>query len=265
VNQGLEHNREFLLLGPKRNAVLELSEVQRYGTDSYGDPDYVTIYGLRPADWFAKGVRLLGRTAVECTRDELANAVGKEIAAIAANDAGAAHVVLDLFAGSGNTLHWMLRHLPCARAIGFELDRKIFELTRANLAILGLPVTILNADYASELRNVAPATDELLITFIAPPWGEALSAKSGLDLRRTTPPVTNIVDLLTTHYRHRRLVCAVQVHERLDPAGVCEITQRFDWSVLSIFDLGPPGERHGLLLGTIGWVPTIRSAAANDA
>jgi hypothetical protein len=61
--------------------------------------DYVTIYGLRPADWFAKGVRLLGRTAVECTRDELANAVGKEIAAIAASGAEAAHVVLDPFAG----------------------------------------------------------------------------------------------------------------------------------------------------------------------
>ena len=29
----------------------ELWEVQRYGTDSYGDPDYVPIYGMRPADW----------------------------------------------------------------------------------------------------------------------------------------------------------------------------------------------------------------------
>jgi predicted RNA methylase len=265
VNHGLEYNRQLLLLGAKRNAVLELSEVQRYGTDSYGDPDYVTIYGLRPADWFAKGVRLLGRTAVECTRDELANAVGKEIAAIAASGAEAAHVVLDPFAGSGNTLYWILRHLPGARATGFELDPKVFELTRANLSILGLPVTILNANYASELSNVAPATDELLVTFIAPPWGEALSAKSGLDLRRTTPAVTEIVDLLTKQYRHNRLVCAVQVHERLDHAGVREITQRFDWSALSIFDLNPPGERHGLLLGTIGWVPRLGAAAANHA
>jgi len=62
------YNRELLLSGEKRNAVLDLWEVQRYGTDSYGDPDYVSIYGLLPADWYEKGIRLLGRTAVELTR-----------------------------------------------------------------------------------------------------------------------------------------------------------------------------------------------------
>jgi len=31
---------------PKRNAVLTCG-VQRYGTDSYGDADYVSIYGMR--------------------------------------------------------------------------------------------------------------------------------------------------------------------------------------------------------------------------
>jgi hypothetical protein len=42
------YDRQHLLLGPKRNAVLELWEVHRYGTDSYGDPDYVSVYGRRP-------------------------------------------------------------------------------------------------------------------------------------------------------------------------------------------------------------------------
>jgi hypothetical protein len=45
----------------KRNAVLDLSEVQRYGRDSYGDTDYVSIYGMRPSDWHSKGARVLGR------------------------------------------------------------------------------------------------------------------------------------------------------------------------------------------------------------
>jgi hypothetical protein len=27
-----------------------------HGRDSYGDPDYVSVYGLHPADWYAKGV-----------------------------------------------------------------------------------------------------------------------------------------------------------------------------------------------------------------
>jgi len=69
------HDRQLLLLGAKRNAVLELWELQRYGADSYDDEDHVSIYGMRPAEWYAKGLRLLGRTAVECTRDALGDAL----------------------------------------------------------------------------------------------------------------------------------------------------------------------------------------------
>ena len=71
-----------LLLGPKRDVVLELWEVQRYGSDSYGDAAYVSIYGLPPTTWHEKGIRLLGRTAVECTRDPLADAIGRDTAAL---------------------------------------------------------------------------------------------------------------------------------------------------------------------------------------
>src|SRR4029077_21026945 len=110
------YDRELLLFGAKRNAVLELCEVQRYGRDSYGDTDYVSIYGMRPADWHAKGARLLGRTAVECTRDNLADAIAKDVAAIAARRPPKTRTfVVDLFAGSGNTLYWLLRRLPGAR------------------------------------------------------------------------------------------------------------------------------------------------------
>jgi hypothetical protein len=38
--------------------------------------------------------------------------------------------------------------------------------------------------------------DHTLVAFLAPPWGDALSKTSGLDLRRTTPPLTEIVDFL---------------------------------------------------------------------
>ena len=73
ASKGPAYDRQLLLEGAKRNAVLDLIEVQRYGIESWGDPDYVCIYGLRPADWYGKGIRILGRTAVECTRDELGN------------------------------------------------------------------------------------------------------------------------------------------------------------------------------------------------
>lgn len=68
------YGRQLLLLGAKRNSVLELWEVLRYGTDTFGDANYLSIYGLQPAEWYARGIRLLGRTAVECTPDHVANA-----------------------------------------------------------------------------------------------------------------------------------------------------------------------------------------------
>src|SRR5262245_31649536 len=133
------YNRQLLLSGVKRNAVLELWEVQRYGADSYGDPDYVAVYGMAPEAWYAKGVRLLGRTAVECTRDALGNAIGRDVAAVTAPElSSGSTIVVDLFAGSGNTLYWLMRHLPGARGLGFELDPSVFRLTHQNLATLAL-------------------------------------------------------------------------------------------------------------------------------
>ena len=72
-SKGPAYDRQLLLAGAKRGAVLDLPEVQRYGTESWGDPDYVCIYDRRPAEWCGRGIRILGRTAVECTRDELAD------------------------------------------------------------------------------------------------------------------------------------------------------------------------------------------------
>ena len=87
----MKYDLQLLLAGSRRDAVLDLAEIHAYGSDSYGDPDYVSIYGLRPLDWFARGIRLLGRTAVECTRDELADRIGKDVAAVAAGAASPFH------------------------------------------------------------------------------------------------------------------------------------------------------------------------------
>jgi 16S rRNA G966 N2-methylase RsmD len=249
------YDRQLLLLGTKRDAMLDLWEVQRYGADSYGDSDYVSIYGLRPAEWYAKGIRLLGRTAVECTRDELADAIGKDIAATAARPSIAESLVIDPFAGSGNTLYWMLRHLPGARGLGFELDAKVFQLATRNLAALGLPANIVNTDYLTGLAEASVPAGQLLVTFIAPPWGEALSRATGLDLRHTTPPITEIVDLLVRRFGHTRLLCAIQVYEKVEPVSLAELRSRFDWTSLRIYNLNAPGENHGILLGTKGWAP----------
>ena len=111
----------WYLLGDKRNETLALREVEQYGRDSFGDPHYVSIYGLTPREWYARGVRILGRTAVECTRDRLADLIGRDVAAVArAAPVATRPAVVDLFAGSGNTLYWITRHVGARRGIGFE-------------------------------------------------------------------------------------------------------------------------------------------------
>jgi hypothetical protein len=251
------HDRSLLLLGAKRNVVLGLDEVERYGVDSFGDEDYVCLYGMRPADWYEKGIRVLGRTAVECTRDVLAEAIAADIAAIAhaAPRDPVQTLILDPFAGSANTLFWILWHLPTAHALGFEADPVVFAQTQRNLALLHSSVELRHVEYPSGLTDVSLAPGQLLVSFLAPPWGEALSSASGLDLRRTGPPVAQIVDTLVGRFEHAQMLCAIQIHETVDMQSLDEVSTQFDWSRVQMYDGGRPGNNHGVLIGTRGWVP----------
>src|SRR5262245_19923217 len=251
------YDRELLLLGTKRNTVLELWEVRRYGSDSYGDADHVSIYGMRPASWYEKGIRVLGRTAVECTRDLVADAIGTDVAAIAATHANTTRIlVVDPFAGSGNTLYWLLRHLPGARAMGFESDATVFQLTEQNVSILGLPIDVVKTDWTSGLAGLSVTPHELLIGFIAPPWGDALETTAGLDLRRTTPPVVEIVDSLLSRFSQHHFLCATQIYETTRAVSIAELRDRFDWSTVRVYSLDAPGQNHGIVVGTKGWTPS---------
>jgi hypothetical protein len=251
------YDRSTLLFGPRRDSVLDLYEIRRYGIDNFGDADYLSIYGMRPAAWYAAGVRIAGRTAVECTRDDLAGAIASDIAAVVASATPGPDVtVIDPFAGSGNTLYWILHHLPGSHGSAFESDATVFELTRQNVAALALPIDIANLDYAAGLATVTVPPDGLIVVFIAPPWGHALDPASGLDLRRTTPPIGTIVDLLVDRFDANRLLLAIQVCERLEPVALGELRHRFDWSEQHIYDFDAEGQNHGVLLGTDGWTPS---------
>jgi hypothetical protein len=255
-SKGPAYDRQLLLEGAKRSAVLALTEVQRYGTETWGDPDYVCIYGLRPAEWYGRGIRILGRTAVECTRDELADNIGRDIAAVVKSAPLTSGVlVVDPFTGSGNTLYWMLRHLPGARGLGFEQDKKVFQLTSQNLETLSLSVEVSNHDYRAGVSSLTITRDQLVVAFIAPPWGDALNKSTGLDLRRTIPPITEIVDFLIGIVGKNPLLCAIQVYETLNPASLAELKPRFSWSAQRMYGLNAPGQNHGILMGTRGWVP----------
>jgi hypothetical protein len=100
---------------------------------------------------------------------------------------------------------------------------------------------------------VIPPRD-LVIAFLAPPWGEALSPTAGLDLRLTEPPVTEVVGALSANIANP-LLCAIQVFETVDLSAQAEVESRFDWSQQRIYEFNAPGANHGLLLGTSRWRP----------
>lgn len=258
----MKYTRQVLLEGAKRNAVLDLTEIQAYGRDRYDDPNYLCIYGLRPADWYAKGIRLLGRTVVECTRDEFADRIGRDVSSVAASATGSVSpLVIDPFAGSGNTLYWLARHLSVARGVGFELDENVHALTRRNLSLLGLPIDVLDVDFRSGMADIAATEDQLVVVFVAPPWGDALSPARRLDLRRTYPPIAEITDFVSTRFPENRILFVVQVHQWVDSESVGELTASFDWSVLKMYRLNAPVQNHGVLLGTAHWTPATAAVS----
>jgi len=246
----------FLLSPEKRNRVMKLWEVHKYGADSFSDPDYVCIYGMLPAEWYRRGIRLLARTAVECVRDSLGQLIGKHVESVIHNVASAMKfIVVDPFAGSCNSLYWILRHVRNSKGIAFEIDRTIFEMTKRNLSSLDTDIKLVNGDYKSLLRDYRFPVDYFIIVYVAPPWGDALNEITGLDLRRTKPPITEIVDYIDNIYKEHPILWVTQVHETVDPISLADLKKRFDWSALQIYDINSEGMKHGVLLGTSRWKP----------
>jgi len=246
------YDRGFML-GEKRYDVLALPEVQQYGRDNFGDPDFLSIYGCKPHEWYARGARILGRTAIECTRDRLAGLIGRDIAAVAQTARAATSAVVDLFAGSGNTLYWIKRRAGARRGIGFEIDDTVFELTRKNLGVMGLDIELIHDSYQHGLPALGELDENLLIVFVAPPWGDALRGGAVLDLRSTQPPVAEVIDVTTGVLGSRKLLFAVQLFESVEPGSLADVTARFPWSATKVYDINPPGRNAGLLLATWGW------------
>ena len=250
------NDRALLLHGSKRNEVLTLAEIEGYGRDSFGDADYVSIYGMRPREWYSRGIRLLGRTAVECTGDPLGDHIGLDVASVTALLPSTSQwLVIDPFAGSCNTLFWILRHLPKSEGVAFESDRQVFELTRRNLDALGHRIEVVHGDYVRLLGERRAPEDQGVVVFIAPPWGTALDEVEGLDLRRTTPPIGEIIERIVRQFPRHKLIFATQLYEKVNAASLVQIQTQFDWSELHIFDIDEKGRNHGILLGTKGWAP----------
>jgi hypothetical protein len=251
----LVYDRTLLLHGSKRNEVLSLAEIEQYGRDSFADPDYLSTYGMSPREWYRCGIRLLGRTAVECTRDALGDRIGRDVASVAARMPSNQFVLIDPFAGSCNTLFWILRHLPDSEGIAFESDENVFELTHRNLAALGQRIEVVHGDYARLLERYPFSEGRGIVVFVAPPWGTAPDEVQGLNLCRTTPPVSEIVEQVVRRFSQHKMLFAIQVYEKVSASSLNGIRTRLDWAELHIYDINERGRNHGVLLGSRGWKP----------
>jgi len=235
--------------------MLTLAEIEQYGLDSFRDADYVSIYGMRPREWYRHGIRLLGRTAVECTRDKLGKRIGLDVASVAARMPSNQWVVIDPFAGSCNTLFWILRHLPNSEGIAFESDPQVFELTHRNLAALDQRIELVHGDYVGLLEERRVPEDRGIVAFVAPPWGTALDEVQGLDLCRTTPPISEVIEQIARQFPKHKMLFAAQVYEKVSAPSLTQVQTRLDWTELRIYDINAKGRNHGILLGTKGWAP----------
>jgi hypothetical protein len=248
------YDRDFLLSSAKRNQIVELWEVEKFGRDSFGDPDAVSLYGMTPAQWHAHGVRILARTTLEAVRDPLGKRIGEDVARVATTaPPGSVFGVVDPFAGSCNALFSILRHLPGSEGLGFEFEQAIFDMTRRNIASLGSPIRLLHGDYRVLLGEHSFPAAHRIVAFLAPPWADALSAETGLDLSRTKPPVSEVIDNFERVYPSNPILYVAEVHERLVPEPLAALRSRFEWSELSIYDIAGPTGRHGILLCTKRW------------
>jgi len=244
------------LHGSKRNEVLSLAEIEQYGLDSFADANYVSIYGMPPREWHRTGIRVLGRTAVECTCDPLAKRIGFDVASVAASMRLKQLIVIDPFAGSCNTLFWILRHLPYSEGLAFESHPQVFELTRRNLVALNLTIELLHGDYVKLLEQRRIPEHRGIVAFVAPLWGTALDEVQGLDLSRTAPPISEVIDQLVRQFPKHKMFFATQVYEKLCAPSLTEVQARFDWSELRVYNINEKGRNHGILLGAKGWAPS---------
>ena len=164
-------------------------------------------------------------------------------------------VVIDPFAGSCNTLFWILRHLPHSEGIGFDSDPQVFHLTHRNLMVLGQRIELVHGDYKKLLRQLRVPEDRNIVAFVAPPWGTALDEAQGLDLGRTTPPIGGVIEQIAYQFSKYKILFATQIYEKVSAHSLAQIQMQFDWTELRIYNINDKGRNHGILLGTTGWTP----------
>jgi hypothetical protein len=184
------------LLGPSRTRTLAGHELMEVGRLVYGDADQLSLYGVPSSRMAERGVRLLGRTAIECSVDAYSAAVAGQVAAHGSGtpEPGPDAFVADLFCGSGNMGFHLGRRLGLP-VHASELDPLVHDHTRDSLTALGIEIDLQLLDYRDMLGKLGAASPRDTYV-VEPPWGPAFTPH-GLDLEATSPPVPQILADIT--------------------------------------------------------------------
>jgi hypothetical protein len=222
-----EAERRKWLYG-NRNKILSLDELLEVSESYHGGRERLSLFGLTAEALFAAGFRIAGRTAIECCIDADARDLAMEARAVRERFfPHEAPVLIDLFCGSCNLLYHLSRELEAERAIGFEMDDLVHELTKNNLGKMDQFCELYHGDYRDLIKGIQLAGQNPIVVFIAPPWGGGFTYEGGLDLLATEPPVDEIIADLNRQFSHRRLFFLIQTFKRTSPRSIDAIVSGF--------------------------------------
>jgi hypothetical protein len=222
--------RRRFLNPPWASKRLTLKEIWRAGEALAGNSDDLQLFGMNPLAWYLLGIRILGRTVVEVTRDRPAQFLAESVAGTLASHGYSISDVIDPFVGSGNLFYHFLRATCATYGVGIDVNANILALTERNFSRLRLLGRLRRKSLIFRRQDWTCAgdyfKDRAVLVIIHPPWGDALD-EGGLDLRKTTPPITEILQLVRRHAGSVSVFAMIQTYPMMVEASVDAIKQEY--------------------------------------
>ena len=126
-------------------------------------------------------------------------------------------------------------------------------MSTRNSASLSTPIRLVHGDYQTLLGQHRFPARRRVVAFLAPPWDDALSAQTGLDLGRTKSLIVDIIEEFARVCPDSPVLYVVEAHERPVPGPLALLRRAFDWSEFNVYDIAEPTGRYGVPLGTKRW------------
>lgn len=222
--------RSRLLSPPLNHKQLSPGEIWRAGRALADDPSDLRLFGMHPLVWYALGFRVLGRTAVEVTRDKQSMFLARSAADTLGSNGFSVADVIDPFVGSGNLFFHVLRAVHASRGVGLDTNGAVVDLTKRNfsrlrrLGRLGVESLELHEQDWTHAADYLESRPTLVV--IDPPWGEGFDAH-GLDLRKTAPPVSEILEALSRRVGEAPVFVMIKIHPMMVAESVEEIKKEY--------------------------------------